>query len=122
MTKAVYDGLEFMELMTADGVTYQQELGYLPVGAGERVVIWTTSETHGHGGNRFESYCFAMNCMGGQGWIPNEFLDDLGEPLATTSPAVADESVEPVATADWLETDEAGEATGQDIYSDVIEC
>jgi hypothetical protein len=73
LTADAYDGLEFTEMMAADGVVYTPEFGYLVVEKHQNVFILPHTATHGHGGNRFEEYVWGKTVQGEVGWLPVNF-------------------------------------------------
>jgi hypothetical protein len=73
LTADSYDGVEFTESMTAGGVVYTAEGGYLEVEKHQNVLIWPNTATNGHGGNRFEEYVWGRTVAGAVGWLPLNF-------------------------------------------------
>ena len=59
--------------MGPEGVVYTGEGGYLIVEKHQNVLIWPGTTTHGHGGNKFEEYVWALTNRGLDGWLPVNF-------------------------------------------------
>jgi hypothetical protein len=76
VTAEDYDGVEFTEAMTPEGVVYNQEAGYLSVFRNQNILVYLNSVTHGHGGNRFDEYVYAAtfpDAWAQYGWLPTNF-------------------------------------------------
>jgi hypothetical protein len=69
-----YNGIEHQETMTEHGPIYTREIGYLAVAQHQCVLVVEGPPTHGHGGNTWEWYVFAMAEGGESGWIPDHFF------------------------------------------------
>jgi hypothetical protein len=79
-----YDGCEWQESMTPDGVVYTAEVGYLPVQRHQNVLIWPHTATHGHGGNLHDEYVWGRTIGGAVGWLPVSFrMEFAGQGLIT---------------------------------------
>ena len=77
VTAADYDGWEYQESLTAEGIVYTAEAGYLSCLRNQNVLVYLNTVTHGHGGNQFEEYVWAVtypDAWAECGWLPNNFL------------------------------------------------
>ena len=76
VTAVDYDGWEYQESMTAEGVVYTAEAGYLSCLKNQNVLVYLNTVTHGHGGNQFAEYVWAQtfpDAWAECGWLPNNF-------------------------------------------------
>lgn len=131
-----YYAYEVLEMMDAAGIVLQRELGYLPVNAGEEVLVLNDSSWPGHGGNRFEFYVWVRNRGGEAGWVPNSFIpiesaasSSLPDVSAASSsvPVAAQDGAVAVAAPDELAAVDAPEGAAMvteagDAWSDFFEC
>jgi hypothetical protein len=127
VTAEDYDGVEYREAMTAGGMVYTLETGYLNVHGGQKVWVYLNTLTHGHGGNRFDEYVWVASCPDAwaeYGWLPNNLVL-FAERLALATP-LATEATMPHTQAHPSATEATPpvtEATGHEQrFSEIFEC
>ncbi len=71
-----YNGREYREERTAEGIVRTQETGYYPVWSGQVVWVYLNSLAAGHGGNKWHQYVWMATAPydpAEYGWVPTNF-------------------------------------------------